>query len=197
MHVLTILDHPNPNSFSAAVAQRFMAGAKTAGHTTECADLHAEGFDPVWRQSDITPDPDHPAQAALHREQNRITRADALCFVFPLYWWGMPAMTKGWMDRVFQWDWAYNQLSDPNASLLKPRPTVLLVPAGSRSDELETKGYRSALETIWFKGTFGYFGCTPRKLELLCGAKGSDDRRQTLLATSFRTGKNIGKFIQD
>lgn len=53
MHVLTILDHPDPTSFSAAIARRFNAGAKAAGHTVELADLHTEGFDPRWRMADI------------------------------------------------------------------------------------------------------------------------------------------------
>ncbi|WP_282077226.1 NAD(P)H-dependent oxidoreductase [Epibacterium ulvae] len=197
MHVLTILDHPDQTSFCTAIAQRFMDGVITSGHTVECADLHAEGFNPLWQQNDITPGHDPVAEAALQREQARITRANALCFVFPLFWWGMPAMTKGWMDRVFQWGWAYDQLSDPNTSLLKPRPTLLLVPAGARSDEIETKGYRTALETIWLQGTLGYFGCNPRKLELLCGSEGSDTRRQKLLQTSFHAGKSICKLIQD
>ena len=46
MHVLTIVDHPNPASLSHAVAKRFLEGVIEAGHTTELGDLHAEGFDP-------------------------------------------------------------------------------------------------------------------------------------------------------
>ena len=56
MHVLTVLDHPNPASFSAAAAQRFNAGAEAAGHSVELADLHAEGFDPLWSMADIESD---------------------------------------------------------------------------------------------------------------------------------------------
>ena len=52
MHVLTVLDHPDPNSFSAAVAQAFMDGAASAGHECELADLNAEGFDPRWGMAD-------------------------------------------------------------------------------------------------------------------------------------------------
>ena len=46
MHVLTVLDHPDPASFSRAAALRFNEGAEAAGHTVELADLHTEGFDP-------------------------------------------------------------------------------------------------------------------------------------------------------
>ncbi|WP_366525746.1 NAD(P)H-dependent oxidoreductase [Planktotalea sp.] len=52
MHVLTILDHPNPKSFTAAAAEHFMQRAHAGGHPVELADLNAEGFNPLcgqWR----------------------------------------------------------------------------------------------------------------------------------------------------
>ncbi len=184
MHVLTVLDHPNPASFSAAAAQAFMRGANDAGHTTELADLNAEGFNPLWSMADIADDtpPD------VIREQARIMRADAICLVFPLFWWGMPAMTKGWVDRVWRWGWAYDQLDDPEKSLQRNRTGVLLIPAGARSDEIKTEGYLDALETTWTKGTFGYFGFSPRKLELLYGSTGSAPRRAALLEQAYQCG---------
>ena len=184
MHVLTVLDHSDPASFSAAAAKSFMEGAKAASHTVELADLHAEGFNPLWSISDI--EGDTPADVLT--EQARIERADAICLVFPLFWWGMPSMMKGWVDRVWTWGWAYDQLDDPNKSLLKPRSGVLLVPAGARSDEMDISGYQTALTTSWIDGTFGYFGLSPRRLEVLNGSTGSDNRRQALLANSYYIG---------
>ena len=188
LHVLTILDHPNPKSFSAAVAQQCMAGAEASGHSVELADLHAEGFDPRFSMADIAREPHATPSDDVAHEQRRIARADAICLVFPLFWWGMPSMTKGWLDRVWSWGWAYDQLQDPESSLQRPRSGVLLVPAGARSDEMENGGYLSALETAWIKGTFGYFGFSPRRLEVLCGATGSIKRRQSLLAKSYQVG---------
>ena len=191
MHVLTILDHPNPASFSAAVAQHFMDGAKAAGHSVELADLHEEGFDPRWTMADIAADGGSSPLEDVTKEQARIARADAICFVFPLFWWGMPAMTKGWIDRVWTWGWAYDQLSDPEKSLQRPRSGLLLIPAGARSDEMESNGHLAALETAWIKGTFGYFGFSPRKLEVLYGATGSPKRRQSLLQQSYHLGLTL------
>lgn len=191
MHILTVLDHPNPKSFSAAVANSFMQGAQSAGHSVELADLHAEQFDPRWTMADVEADGDAGAMEDVAGEQARIARADAICLVFPLFWWGMPSMTKGWIDRVWSWGWAYDQLEDPEGSLQRKRPGVLLVPAGARSDEVEEKGYRRALETAWIRGTFGYFGIAPRKLELLCGSDGSKERRDELLQRSFQTGRDL------
>ncbi|CUH50817.1 NAD(P)H-dependent oxidoreductase [Shimia marina] len=146
MHVLTVLDHPNPHAFSAAAARRFMAGAEAAGHTTELADLHAEGFSPIWSMEDISSNGTTNLPPDLPEEHARIARADAICLVFPLYWWGMPAMMKGWVDRVWCWGWAYDQLDTPDASLQPPRSGLLLVPAGASSDEIDSTGQRAALD---------------------------------------------------
>jgi NAD(P)H dehydrogenase (quinone) len=191
MHVLTVLDHPDPASFSAAVAQQFMAGASAAGHTFELADLYREGFDPRWSMADITASDSGIATDDVAKEQARIARADAICLVFPLFWWGMPTMMKGWVDRVWTWGWAYDQLDDPDRSLQRPRSGVLLVPAGARSDVMEDAGYLKALETTWIKGTFGYFGLAPRKLEMLHGSTGSPERRQALLDQSYQAGLTL------
>jgi NAD(P)H dehydrogenase (quinone) len=188
MHVLTVLDHPDPASFTAAVARRFEAGAVAAGHSTEMADLHAEEFDPRWTAADIKGEKSGHAPEDILAEQARIARADAVCFVFPLFWWGMPAMTKGWVDRVWSWGWAYDQVMDPEVSLQRPRTGVLLVPAGARSDEMADDGYLAALETAWIKGTLGYFGFSRRELVVLNGAGGTASRRSTLLEKAYQTG---------
>lgn len=193
MHVLTILDHPNPNSFSAAVAAEFNMGAAEVGHRTELVDLNAEGFDPRWTMADIEADASGLVPEDVRAEQERIARADAVAFVFPLFWWGMPAMTKGWVDRVWSWGWAYDQLDDPDVSLQRPRTGVLLVPAGARSDEMHERGYQAALETAWIDGTFGYFGFTQRELVLLSGSTGSEARRRDLLARARSVGAALGR----
>ncbi len=191
MHVLIIIDHPNPASFTHAAAQSFAEGAKAAGHSTERADLHAEGFNPLWTMGDIDADGPQDVPKDVAREQVRVARADAICLAFPLFWWGMPSMTKGWMDRVFSWGWAYDQLDDRDGSLLRPRTGLLLVPAGARSDGMERAGLTAALEKIWIEETFGFFGLSPRRLELLHGAKGSASRRAALLDRAHELGRTL------
>lgn len=191
MHVLVVLDHPKQTSFCAAVARQFIKGAEAAGHSTELADLFAEGFDPRWTAADIDADNGMPVPSDVLKEQARIAASDAVCFVFPLFWWGMPATTKGWIDRVWSWGWAYDQLDDPNQSLQRPRTGILLVPAGARSDEMADAGYDKAIETLWMNGTFGYFGFSQRKLEFLNGSKGSDARRQALLEKAYQMGFDL------
>ena len=103
----------------------------------------------------------------------------------------MPSMLKGWIDRVWTWGWAYDQLDDPEISLQPARSGLLLIPAGARSDEMETEGYTAALETAWTKGTFGYFGFSPRRIEVLHGSEGSAERRKGLLERSYQAGLTL------
>ena len=195
MHILTVLDQPDPKSFSRAVARRFMEGAEAAGHTVELADLHAEGFNPVWRMEDFAQMEDKPMPGDVLAEQARIERCDGLALVFPLWWWGMPSMMKGWVDRVFSWGWAYDQVDDPSpeASLLRPRPCVMMVPAGASPENMEEHGWDKLVQSAWVSGTMGFCGMVNTQLILMHGSMGKAERRVKHLETAYRAGLEFGK----
>ncbi len=181
MHILIVLSHPDTKSFSHAIAKRFMEGAKEAGHTCELADLHAEEFNPCWTMSDIENDGTSPPEDIL-KEQSRISKCDAVCFVFPLFWFGMPAMLKGWIDRVWSWGWAYDQLDDHNKSLQKNRTAIMLIPAGANPNSWEPYAeIENSMRNIWETGTLGYFGFKDKYTHILNGSTGSSKRRQDIL----------------
>lgn len=192
MHVLAVLSHHRRDSFSGAVMDRFADGCRAAGHSVEIADLHGEGFNPVWQPGDDAQFDDGPLPDDVLAEQARIERCDALALIFPLWWWGMPAMLKGWVDRVWSWGWAYDQTADPELSLLKNRTCVMLIPAGASPSTMAPHGYEQAMDTIWRTGTLGYFGMKDRRIHILHGSGGSDARRQGHLDTAYRAGLGIG-----
>ena len=192
MHILVVIDHPNPKSFTHALAEQFAKGAIEAGHSIEIADLHAEGFDPRWSMADIEADEGAASPEDISSEQARIERCDAVCMVYPLFWFGMPAMLKGWLERVWAWGWAYDQLDDHNKSLQKPRTAVLLVPAGANPDSWQPyPKIEQAMSDIWCAGTLGYFGFTRKDVHILNGATGSKERREGLLARVYQAGTRI------
>jgi len=192
MHVLVVFDHPDPKSLSHALAARFIAGAEASGHTTELADLNGEGFDPRWTMADVDHGEGGPVPPDVRAEQVRVERAEAICLVFPLFWYGMPATMKGWIDRVWSWGWGYDQLDDPEKSLQPKRPGVLLIPAGASSDEMDQTGQTAAIQTLWDRSTFGFFGFSPRRTHLLNGSTGSEPRRLRLLEQAEQAGRDIG-----
>lgn len=193
MHVLTVVDQPNPKSFTHAAVARFNEGVVAAGHTCELADLHAEGFDPRWTIADEAQFEDKPMPDDVLREQARIEKCDAICFAFPLYWYGMPAMMKGWLDRVWSWGWAYNQIESLDTSLQRSRTGVLLIPAGASPQSWKPHGFQEAMETIWETGTLGYMGITDKRVHFLNGSEGSEERRKGLLDRAYQIGLEISK----
>jgi NAD(P)H dehydrogenase (quinone) len=191
MHVLTILCHPKPTSFSHSVAERFNDGARSMGHTVEVADLYAERFDPIMTERDLQQFEGIAVPEEIQREQARIERAAALCLVYPIWWYGMPAMMKGWFDRVWSAGWAYRWQHDPEGSLLAARPCTLLIPLGASDNQLKRWGYRNEIEHLWRYGVLGYCGVDPIRIELLTDSAFDSEARSRHLAIAYQAGRAI------
>jgi NAD(P)H dehydrogenase (quinone) len=102
MRVHVVYAHPSPGSFASAVRDRVVAGLRAQGHEVDELDLYAAGFDPVLTRAEWTAYPEPEANlAGVALEAERLRRADALVLCFPTWWYGMPAILKGWFDRVW------------------------------------------------------------------------------------------------
>lgn len=159
MKVLVVFAHPRRKSFTGALLDSFLAGLDETGHEALVVDLYREGFDVLLKPADYaqyeenTPMPDD----VLH-EQARIEAADALAFVFPVWWWSFPAILKGWIDRVWSWGWAYGPGEHGSKGLLRHRKAVLLASAGGDEALYREYGYRDAMEIQLDQGIMGYCG---------------------------------------
>lgn len=102
MRILVIYCHPNPESFTAAIRDVALATLATNGHETRLIDLYAIAFNPVMGREERaryhTP-VENEHDIAEHLAALRW--ADGLLFVYPTWWYGLPAMLKGWLDRVW------------------------------------------------------------------------------------------------
>lgn len=102
MRVLAILAHPSGASFDAALFRQSVATLREGGHEVRTLDLYGEAFEarlsePEWRMNGTVPENRAPVAGLV----DDLLWADALVFVFPTWWSGMPAILKGWLDRVF------------------------------------------------------------------------------------------------
>lgn len=113
MRVLLIYCHPVESSYNAALRDEVIRGLTTAGHDVDTCDLYAEGFDPALSREERLRynDPNTNTQG-IEAHVERLRRAEGLVFCFPTWWFGLPAMLKGYIDRVFVEGVAYD-LSDP------------------------------------------------------------------------------------
>ncbi|ROQ64390.1 NAD(P)H dehydrogenase (quinone) [Rathayibacter sp. PhB152] len=156
MTALIVAAHPDRDSFTLALARRLAEELPPA----ELADLAAEGFDPRFSAADrhsYRVAGEYPADVAS--EQRRLDAAEHLVLVFPVYWWSMPALLKGWIDRVFVNGWAFE--IDPADGMRRKlgRLTVHLVPiAGDSAGVYERHGYEQSLRTQIEHGVVDYCG---------------------------------------
>lgn len=122
MRVLLIYCHPVPESYCAALRDTAMKALAGAGHEIRLLDLYAENFDPVMRCEErrsynnpgghAHPSPRHAADLGW---------AQAMVFVYPTWWYGLPAMLKGWLDRVWTPELTFEIL--PGTGTIRPLMT--------------------------------------------------------------------------
>jgi NAD(P)H dehydrogenase (quinone) len=134
MRTLVVTCHPLPDSFTAAVAERAVATLRGRGDELRVTDLYAEGFDPVFtateRERHLDPGPD-PAVADHAAD---LKWCERLVLVYPTWWSSQPAMLKGWIDRVWVKDVAFDLPPESNrvhARLHNVRRLVAITTHGS------------------------------------------------------------------
>ena len=156
MSSLIVTAHPNTDSLTHRAEGRLQ---ELLGPDTVMAHLAQEGFDPRYTSDD------HrrytglaSADAAIVAEQRRVDRAAHLVLVFPIYWWSMPALLKGWVDRVFIRGWAFDDASDEIVPRLGALTAHLLPIAGSTEDAFTRYGYTGALRTQIDQGITEFCG---------------------------------------
>lgn len=123
---LLVLGHPSPDSFCAALADAYLVAARQAGRDVRQLRLGDLQFDPVLRQGYASIQPLEPDLVAA---QEALSWAEHLVFVYPIWWGAMPALMKGFIDRIFLPGYAFKYR--PNSvlwdKLLSGRTAHLLV----------------------------------------------------------------------
>lgn len=129
MRVLVVYCHPCEESFNASIRDHAIRTLEESGHEVTLIDLYAEGFDPVMRADERrgyhTPvENERPVQDHL----DRLRRAEGLIFIYPTWWYGLPAMLKGWLDRVWV-PHAVFRMPEPGKPIRGNLPNIRLIGA--------------------------------------------------------------------
>ncbi|HEY4456362.1 MAG TPA: NAD(P)H-dependent oxidoreductase [Pseudonocardiaceae bacterium] len=186
MNVLWVLAHPEERSLNAALHRNGLAALTEAGHRVEVSDLYAMKWNPVVDRDDYCSGDerlhvDKASQRAfqagtlnqdVQAEQAKLDRADLLVLQFPLWWFGVPAILKGWIDRVFVRGYAYG-IPDParpgrnrryGTGGLAGKRALAVVTVGGAADGYGPRGLDGDLTQVLFPllhGTFFYTGMSP------------------------------------
>jgi NAD(P)H dehydrogenase (quinone) len=103
MRLLVVFCHPDPESYGAAIFRTACKALREAGHELRIIDLYAEGFDPVFtreeRRTYLTDTAQNISGVAAHVEA--LQWAEGWVAIYPTWFYGLPAMLKGWLDRVW------------------------------------------------------------------------------------------------
>ena len=158
MKIHLIIDHPDSNSFNHSIMNAFIKGIDTSRHSLDILDLHADHFNPGMNKEEIAGygrgewlDPQ------VHDYQQRLRSADYLALFFPIWWIVMPAMMKGWMDKVLLPGFAFTKGANPDP-LLTHIKTAAIFTTTAVDDETHHKNFNNALDWVLCKGTLNFIG---------------------------------------
>jgi NAD(P)H dehydrogenase (quinone) len=114
---LVVFAHHRADSLTAALARRTASRLESAGYRVDFLDLQREGFDPRGRVEDEPDygDRDKRYSDEVHAHAERVLAAAVVAVVFPVWWFGPPALLKGWIDRVWNFGLTYGRREKPMA----------------------------------------------------------------------------------
>jgi NAD(P)H dehydrogenase (quinone) len=173
MNILIVYAHPNPRSFNAAMKDLAVDVLTKRGHDVQVSDLYAMNFDPVGGPRDFT-DVEDPSCFRYQREQvrahlsggfvlqlqqemDKLLWADFVLFQFPLWWFSLPAILKGWVDRVFAMGFAYSDTARFETGVFRGKRAMLSITTGGLPSRYDADGQYGEFEAVVRHVQFGMF----------------------------------------
>ena len=211
MNVLIVYAHPESKSFNGAMKDVAIDTLTAAGHEVQVSDLYAMDFNPVAGPADMTGDPTNAEFFSLPTEQTaayqngttapdivaemeKLKRADLVIFQFPVWWFGMPAILKGWADRVFARGFAYIPGRKYDTGMFKGKTAMVAATTGTSADTYAPDGIDGDILTVLWpihNGLMRYsgFDVLPPFVAYMPGRVGEDGRKAYLEAYKKRLGE--------
>lgn len=174
--VLIVHAHPEPSSVTRQLVEVSVDTLQAQGHTVQQSDLYAMGWKAVFDAQDFPARSDRTrlsfVEESAHAfangcqtpdveaEQRKILAADAVVLQFPLWWFGMPAIMKGWVDRVWAYGLAYGYRNAGNAHRygeggFAGKRALLAVSVGGPAEDYGPRGINGPLDQLLFPITHG------------------------------------------
>lgn len=177
MNILIVHAHPEAQSFTTSMMTTAVAELSRAGHDVVVSDLYAMNWNPVASAADFASrkSPDYLVYAMEQRhaweagtlapdivlEVEKVKSADLILFSFPVYWFSVPAMLKGWIDRVLISGVCYGGMRFYDQGGLKGKKAALSFTLGGREHMFGADAIHGELELMLrplLRGTLAYVG---------------------------------------
>ena len=190
MKTLVVFNHPHDGSFCNAILDAVQQGLKESGQTSGLIHLDHDGFDPVMRAKDLKafalagkgfPEALDDVDPLVKKYKTKLEQAEHLVLIFPIWWMNMPAMMKGFIDKVIFPAIAY----DMKGGMLKSRlpiKKVTVISTMNTPAEIYREYFNNALEGSLINGTFKKIGIEDvRWISLNEVRQASDELRKSWL----------------
>lgn len=166
MNILIVYAHPEPKSFNGAMKDLAVSVLTQQGHQVKVSDLYEMKFKALADQEDFA-ELEYPEFLKEHSEQNltsgkgklaqdivaeqeKLLWADFLILQFPLWWFSLPAIMKGWVDRVFTTGFSYGGGKLYDKGGLKGKKAMLALTTGGPASRYSPNGLNADIEKILF-----------------------------------------------
>lgn len=158
MKNLIIYAHPNPASLNHLFKQTVLESLEQSEQEIVIRDLNEINFNPVLSLDDMNGQRMGKVTEDVQIEQDFITWADRIIFIYPIWWTGMPAIMKGYIDRVFSYGFAYRYDQGIQKGLLTGKKAIIINSHGKSNAEYAESGLDKALVLTSDTGIFNYCG---------------------------------------
>lgn len=157
MKALIIYANYKEQSFTAAIRDTLAETFHNNGHEVVVRDLYEIKFNPVLSKKDLESIDNEVFPVDIMNEQKFIQWADMICFVYPVWWSGMPAILKGYIERVLVMGYAFDFDGDEAIPKLKNKKIAIFNTTGSKNVYKDESGLQ-ALNKITHDCIFGFCG---------------------------------------
>ncbi|WP_243291908.1 NAD(P)H-dependent oxidoreductase [Bacillus sp. FJAT-47783] len=158
MKTLIIVAHPSPSSFNKSIVETCIQKLEEKNHEIRVRDLYEMSFNPVLKEDSFTVPQQEKAPSTVREEQEHINWAENLIFIFPTWWGGMPAILKGYFDRVFTNGFAFEFQDEGSEGLLTHKKALIFQTTANPKDKLKSLQLITAIETIIDVGILQFCG---------------------------------------
>ncbi len=163
MKHLIIYTHPNPQSLNSCLKNSLVEHLEGGNHEVVVRDLYKLNFNPVLSVEDMIGQRAGMVAADVKAEQEFVTWADCITFIHPIWWTGLPALMKGYIERVFSYGFAYRYDKGVQKGLLSGKQAIIINTHGKSNSEYEAIGMDNALRLTSDKGIYIYSGLEVKK----------------------------------
>lgn len=187
MKTLIIFNHPYEGSFCSAIRDAVKSGLRKGRHSCKVINLDKDRFDPVMREKDLRAfklrgDEDltivDGVDPIVLRYKKKLVWAERIVMIFPIWWMSVPAMTKGFIDKVIFPGIAYKMEGNQLKSTLESLKQVVIISTMNTPAEVYSNEFNNSIEGSLIKGTFNKIGIHDIKwISLNMVSQSGDEKR--------------------